>query len=261
MVRLLICLLLAIPLAGCNEVELQSQWRTKPITIDGSGAEWPENGQYFDKDSGMLVSVMNDEDNIYIQLSTKSKVTKMMFLRAGFTTWIDDSGGTSKKLGVQFPMAQQDHKWGTRQDHKPRTGMAEILEDSQYSLAIINSSAGTHQTIPISQAAEMGIYARLEMKKDYLVYELEIPHAASAGNKTIGVGFEIGKMERPSRNGSPAGGGGQKGRGGGGRGGGGRGGGGGEMMGGKGGHSGGGSPGGGRPEPFDMWVKIYLASG
>jgi len=243
MVRLLICLLAAISLTGCNEVEMQSQWRTKPIAMDGSRAGWPENVQYFNKDSRMFVSIMNDENNLYIRLVTRSETTRRMLLRAGFTVWIDDTGDTGKKFGVLFPLARQNRTRETMPDHKPRTGMQEKLADSQYNLAILSGPEGNRQTMPLHKAEEMGIYARLSMQQSHLIYELKVPLTASKDNKTIGIGFETGKLERPAAKGSSGGGGMGGGRGGGGRGGGGK----------------RGQYGGGRPEPVEIWANVHLA--
>jgi hypothetical protein len=239
----LIILLAVISLAGCNEVELQSQW-TEPITLDGSNADWPENPQYFDEDSRVRVSLMNDDDNLYIRLLSRNQTTKMMFLRAGFTVWLDDAGNTRKKFGVQFPLARQNQMQGNITDHKPRNDMGEMLEDSLYSLAILSGPGETRQTMPTTKAAEMGIYARLEIQQGYLVYELKVPFTASEDNKTISVGFETGKIDRPAGKGSS--GGGRGGRGGGGKGG--------KKMGGKGGAHGGGST-----QPIEIWAKVHLA--
>ncbi len=248
---LLSSLLAAISLTGCNEVELQSQW-TEPLTLGGSNTGWPENPQYFDEDSRVRVSLMNDDDNLYIQLLTRNQTTKMLFLRAGFTVWLDDSGDTGKQFGLQFPLARQSQMRGRMSDHKARSGMEEMLEDSQYSLAILNGEGGTRQTMATTKAAEMGIYVRLKMQQGYLIYELKIPLTVSADNNIIGVGFETGKIERRSGKGSSGGGGG--GGGGGGRGRGGGGGKGGKNTGGQGGAHGGGSQ-----QPVEIWAKVHLA--
>ena len=234
-------------LTGCDEAELQSQWPDKSISIDGSDIEWPENGHYFDEDSKMLVAIMNDENNLYIRLLTRNQTSKMLILRAGLTIWIDDTGNTSKTFGVQFPLARQKQMQPTPPDHKPRTDMQDILEDSQYNLAILNGPGENRQTMPTTKAEGIGIYTRLRMEQSYLVYELKVPLTTAEDSQTIDICFETGKIERPS------GGGGRGGKGGG-RGGGGSGGGGGKKMGGK-----RGSHGGGTPEPIEMWAKVHLA--
>ncbi|MBU1233326.1 MAG: hypothetical protein KKD01_02455 [Proteobacteria bacterium] len=245
---LLIVLLLAVlPLSGCDDtVNLKSQWRTRPITIDGSGADWSETGQYLDEKSRVLISVMNDEDNIYVRLLLRSKESQMMFLRAGAITWIDDAGGTRKKFGVQFPLAKQNHFMrGTMRDYKPRNSMQDLLEDSKQTLSILKSQedCGQVPTIFMSEAAEMGVYVSLGMEADYMIYELQVPCRASAGNKIVGIGFETGKTERPFSKERPAGGG--------------------EMTKGNGGPSRGGDGGidseRGRSESIEMWAMVQLA--
>ena len=243
-----IILLPTVFLAGCNEVEMQSQ-RTALLTISGSHSDWPEKPQYFEEKSRMLVSVMNDDYNLYIRLSTRSQTTKMMFLRGGFTVWLDHAGGSIKKFGVQFPIARQRPMPGNMQDYKPRNSMEDMLEDSQYSLAILDGSGETRQTMSTVKAEDIGIYARLGMEQGHLVYELKVPLGASESNKIIGVGFESGKISRGSGKGKSGGGGGGRG---GGRGSGGGGGGG--KKGGK-----GGGQGGSGPQPIELWIKVHLA--
>ena len=245
-VGLLLCVLAAFALAGCKEVEIQSQWRTRPIAMDGSRGGWPEDVQYFDKESRMLVAIMNDEKNLYIRLVTRSETTRRMLVRAGFTVWLDETGAAEKKFGVQFPLARQNRPRQTIPDHKPRTGMQEILADSQYNLAILRGAAGNRQTMPLSKAEEMGIYARLSMQQSHLIYELKVPLSASRASKTIAIGFESGTLAGAAGRGMAAGGGMGGGRGGGGRGGGGGGGKGGQRA-------------GGRPQPVEIWANVQLA--
>lgn len=243
---LLIVLLLAVlPIYGCDEaVTLESQWRTVPITIDGDGAEWPDTRQYFEKKSNVLISVMNDDDNIYVRLLMRSKETQRMFLQAGFITWIDDTGGSEKKFGVQFPLAKENPMQGNMPDYKQRNSMQEVLEDSLQSLSVLDTENSPARSISMAEAAEKGIYACLGMTPGYMVYELQVPIKAAAENKLIGIGFETGKVEKPSEREPPRGGG--------------------EMRSGMGGPppprgGGGGRPSGGGPaEPFAMWATVQL---
>ena len=241
--KFLIIFLASIFLSGCNEVEMYSQW-TEPVTLDGSDdADWPENPQYFDEDSKVRVSIMNDDSSLYIRLLTGKQTGKLMFLRGGFTVWLDNTDGTGKQFGLQFPLPRKNQGRRSIPDHKSRNSMEEMLEDSQYSLAILNGPQKNRQTMSTSKAAEMGIYARLVMEQGALVYELKVPLTNSEDNKTIGVGFETVKIERPSGKGSSAGGGKGGGRGGGGK-----------KMGGQ-----GGGHGGGKPQPIEIWLKVHLA--
>ena len=249
----LIILLMSLFLSGCDDVEMQGQW-TEPLTLESSDySDWPENPQYFDEDSKVRVSLMNDDTFLYIRLLSRSHKSKMLFIRGGFTVWLNNSGDSEEQFGLQFPLPRQKMMRGSTADHKSRNSMEDMLEDGQYSLAILNGSDETRQTMPTSKAAEMGIYARLQVEEGYLVYELKVPLplATSMDDKIIGVGFESGKITRPTGGGSSGGGGG---RGGGGKGGGGGGGRGGSKMGGN-----GGSRGGGSPKPIEIWARVHLA--
>ncbi len=241
--KVLVIFMVATFLAGCDEAELQSQWPSEPISIDGADVEWPEDGQYFDEGSKLLVTIMNDKNNIYIRWLTRNKTTKMLVLQAGFTVWIDETGGTSKTFGVQFPLAKPKQRGTINPDFKPRTEMEDILADSQYNLAILSGLEGNRQTMPTSKAEELGIYLRLGLEQGYLVYELKMPFSAARDDlQIVGIGFETGKFERPFGQGSKGGG---RGKGSGGRK---------KKMGGNRGTHGGGSP-----EPIEMWAKVYLA--
>ncbi len=234
----------AVLLTGCNEVKMQSKWRSKPIALDGSIAGWPESIQYFDEDSKTLFSIVNDADDLYIRIVTRSETSKRLILRKGFTVWIDDPGSTDKKLGIRFPLARQNHMPGSIPDHKPRTGIEEKLADSRYNLAILRGSEGKRQTMPVQQARALGIYTSLNMHQSILVYELKIPIPSASVDKIIGMGFESGKPDRSSGRG------GSRGGKGGGRGGGGHG----------GGRDKGGQHGGSRAQAVEILARVHLAT-
>lgn len=237
--------LASIALTGCNEAEIQSQW-IEANTLDGINSNWPEAPQYFDENSKIRVSMMNDEKNLYIRLMSRKQSVKMLFLRAGFTVWIDETGDSRKIFGLQFPLARKSERQAS--DHKARNNMENMLEDSNYSLAILKGPQKTRQTMPTSEAArQMGIFARIEMQQGYLVYELKIPVLAAEGSKIIGIGFETGTIKKSSGKGSSGGG---RGGGGGGRGGG---------KGGGGTKRAGGGHGGNSPQPIEIWAKVHIA--
>ncbi|MDA3833086.1 MAG: hypothetical protein PF495_06775 [Spirochaetales bacterium] len=232
----LIFFLSTISMAGCATVEMQSRW-TNPMAVPLSDTTWLGEHHYYDEDSRMRISVLNDADNLYIQLSSVNPSTKMMLLRAGFTVWLDNTGGTSKNFGIQFPLAQQSPMWGNGTDHKPRNSMEEMLQDCQYSLAIVNDAEETSQPMAVNQAEAQGIYPHIGMKQTYLLYELKVPLTATENNRTVGIGFETDKLESPAGRGSSRGGGG-----------------GGKKKGGK-----GGSQDGGKAKPIKIWMTIHLA--
>jgi len=248
--RSLAFLFLVISIGGCDEIELQSQWREAPITIDGIGTDWTQNTPYRNEKPRVLVSVMNDKENLFIRLMTRDRQTQMMFIRAGFITWIDEGGGTEKKFGVQFPIASQVQGFGGMPDQKARNSLQEILEDGQHSIAILHRPQGDRpaNTISLTDAAIMGVFAKIDMDAGYLTYELQVPYSVSKEQPIIGIGFETGELKKPQgrkrsgggRSGLSSGGGGRRGGGGGGR-------------------SSGKPAGTEIVQPFKMWARIHLA--
>lgn len=241
--------LLSLFLSGCDEpVTLKSQWPAEPIHIDGDGSEWPATGTYFEKKSHVLISVMNDSRNIYIRLLTQSKESQMMFLQGGFTIWLDETGSKEKKFGIQYPLAVKQPTHGSMRDHKPRESMAEILEDSQQLLSILTdeNDPQQEQTLSMSEASKMGIYPRLGIHHNHLIYELQLPRNTVPQNNSVTIGFESGKLAKPPAMDFPGG----------------------MPPGGRGGPPGGGPPGGGppggnspdknHPEPLALWITVLL---
>lgn len=247
-VSLLIFSLAAILLAGCSTVKMQSQWNAQlaPSTFD---TEKPHKTSYFDDASKIRVSIMNNDATLYIQLVTRSQTSKMLLLRTGFTTWIDSSGKSTKNFGLLFPLAQPKKTQASAADHVPRNNLEEMVQDGRYTLAILDGLTDSRQTISISKAVDQGIIAKISLKHNYLIYDLQLPLNRLENSNSISIGFESGKLERPA---------GQKASRGQGKGGG-KGGGKGQMMGGKGGKRG--SHGGDRPQPIELWVKVQLAEG
>ncbi len=243
-----ICAILMIGtlLGGCNTLELQSTW-AKPVTPGDKNSDMLQSATYFDEDSRVRVSILNNEDTLYIQLVTREQKTKMLFLRAGFTVWIDTKGDATRDFGLLFPMPKT-RVTPRSPDHNSRGSMKNMVEDSQYSLAILNGMTEGRQTMLKEKAAEQGIHVRLRNQYDYLIYELQLPLERLAGNDTISIGFESGSMKMAGGRGSGGGGGGKGGGKGGGRGKGG-------MSGAQDGASRGGTP----PKPVEIWAQVRLA--
>jgi len=248
MMLLVLGLTVTAALSGCSEVNLESNWRSKPIALDGSIAGWPEDVQYFDEKSKTLLSIVNDADDLYIRIVTRSETSKRLIFGKGFTVTIDDPGSNDNKFGIRFPLARQNRIPGSIADHKPRTGIEDKLADSRYNLAILRGSEGKRQTMPVQQAHASGIYTSLSMQQGILVYELKVPLPRVSADKIVAIGFQSGKPDRSS------GGGGSRGGKGGGRGGGGHGGG-----NGGGGRGKGGQHGGSQAQAVEILARVHLA--
>ena len=256
---------------------------------------------------GLVSVVSLDAENLYICLSTWNARIQTQLLRMGFTIWFDPEGGKKERFGIRYPMKSIDFsKSGIPRGEMPDGGVPggeypgrpedvareemeeehrikpemirELLVRVRDSMELLGPGNDEHigTEMYIEDAAMIGVEAMMDISNGRLVYELKVPlprredipyTIGAAAGAEIGIGFELGKMERPAMPAEGMGpGGGMPGGGmpGGGMPGGGMPGGG--MPGG--GTPGGGPPGGGRgdrPEgsksqpSFDIWTKVRLA--
>ncbi len=88
--------------SGCNEPALESQWCDREIVADGKGYDWRDSDQYYDKDKRTRVGILNDENYLYVFLSTHDRMMKRQIKALGMTVWFDLEGGEEKKFGIRF---------------------------------------------------------------------------------------------------------------------------------------------------------------
>ena len=253
--------LVSLTIAGCSSIPLlKSTWDNNTTVVDGKENDWRDNMAFL-TDEQVSVGVRNDSANIFVIFKTTSRQQSFQFFGPGFTVWFDPDGGEDKNFGIHFPIGRRGRGdgpllLGTDQGD-------DIARQMQKELEIIQKDKGGPTQITPLEAK--GIELSIKSYDDYLVYEMKVPLHASpdhpfainASGKSLGVGFETGKIEARqsvSRDdgggeGMPAGG---TGGGFGGRGGrGGRGGGGGRGR--------GGIQNGERPKQIDFWMKVNLA--
>ncbi|MFH1312489.1 MAG: hypothetical protein ABIJ00_04610 [Candidatus Eisenbacteria bacterium] len=263
--------------AGCGGLELSSVWRDREVKIDGIPTEWQGTTTYVE-DSSVAVGIMNDDDYLYVSLSTSLRSVAAQIMARGLTVWLDPEGGKQKSFGIRCPIgAPQEMDDPSQfskitQDRDKFTDMIlEKLESSVEQLEIIGPTEDDVIRLFPSQLA--GLEVRLGHQDGRFLYEVKIPlrstdqHPYSIGmdeGSYVGLGFETaeidqdkmreatgGKMPRGAVPGGDMPG---RGPGGGGKRGGG-------MRGG--GMGGGREPGGDSrimPERLELWTKVKLAS-
>src|SRR3954469_7015236 len=263
-----------VTLAATGTVHLTSQRRDADIAIDGRYDDWYGSLQPLG-DAPVSVQALNDDTYLYLRLTASDPSTRMEIVRRGFTVWFDPAGGTKKKLGIRYPVveegagaSEEGHGRGGRgrRGGEHPAGDTEQRDDIHVSDRVDILGPGKDDARSLTREHLPGLAVALHLQEGVLQYELRVPLARTTeqpygletqGGKTIGVGFETGKM--PSHS-SP-----QGGRGGGFGGGGGSGGRGGGMghAGGGMGHGGGGGGAeeqGGQPrKPLKAWATIAIA--
>jgi hypothetical protein len=188
--------------SGCSSsLKLLSTWRQEDIVIDGSGTEW-QRGLYYDKESGIVYSIRNDDDYVYLFLKTQNRTTQMQMMRAGFTVWFDADGGNDHSFGIRYPLARQD----AHSEFHPESDDEQIhsaLEQALLELEIVGAQKENVQRF--STLDVPGIRVKIGRSQEALVYELRVPlrktpHTPFAIGVTsenrIGIGLETEEFNR-----------------------------------------------------------------
>ncbi len=267
-------------LVGCDMREVDSTWRDRVVTIDGidEGSEW-ENARYFFEKEKVIIGLLNDENNLYVRLSSRDRNLQRQLMVLGFTLWFDAKGGRKKTFGIHFPIGMQGsgmqmmRSSGRTNRNEDSDQLRKMLEGSQREIEILGPGKNESYTMLVVDALVLGINVKINNPKGNLVYELKIPLLRNESQpygigteiaQEIGIGLETGKIDMEQmrsqmreRGGSMGGRGGIGGRGGGL--------GGGSSREGMGGRSGGmrgreGGRGGGQMfESLELWLKTELA--
>jgi len=252
-----ILLLLTFLFVGCgnSQLELNSNWRDREITVDGKNADWLGAMLFFEEDN-VSVGLLNDENFFYICMIAEDQFMRTQIMREGFTLWFDPDGGKEKTFGIKYPVGTQKSGLprGMREDEQNLERSRQAPRRPIIELEILGPEKDELKKMTIPEAK--GIDISIEFSSGMLVYELKVPliqseqHPYAIGaeaGSSVGIGLETSKMERQDVRremsagrfgGGPTGG----------------------MRGGAGGR---GMPGGRRPQmrnPLKIWAVVQLAS-
>ena len=221
---------------GCDEQELNSNWRDREIIIDAKSDEWLNTLYYFESEM-LSIGFFNDENHLYVCMLAEHPMLQAQVVSQGFTLWFDPAGGKEKAFGIKFPIGMQGVReqmdfMRTQESELNREKMREAFEQSLTDLEILGPG-GAKRRISVEEAK--GIEIKVRNETGLFVYELRIPlqsdeeHPYAVGanaGASVGVGLEIPEIDKDEMkramedrmggaSGRPAGGGGVGGMGGG----------------------------------------------
>jgi len=278
LISLVLLCALVLPVFACGDMELQSQWKDRDITIDGNPRDW-DGALELVKDAGFSFGLINDHKNLYIAMVVADQAKQRQIMMSGLYLWFDETAKKEKHFSVKFPigmmengmnpmdMKQEREPAGT-EERKPGgmekndlAGMKEAFTKNMNEF-LIATSDGAWQRDAVGSLEEVAVAGGFT--GGALILEFKFPLAQSGpygygigagAGSTISLGVESPEIKMEDRRKEMPGGG-PGGRPGGGPPGG---------MGGRPGGAGGGPPGMGdrrpeRPEPIKLWTKVLLSN-
>ncbi|MFC1528674.1 hypothetical protein ACFL5B_02065 [Candidatus Latescibacterota bacterium] len=204
---------------GCGEYELSSKWLDREITIDGTDTEW-EGARYLIEGKNATIGLLNDENYLYLRLSTPDPTVQTQIAGLGLTVWFDPEGGRKKTFGIHCPIGNPDTgiriagrgpmRGGSRNKDDNLETFEKILELSQKNVEIIGPGEDERSTLLKSEAEIRKISVKVGISRRNIVYELKIPLVLDyqdrftlgtvGQDEMIGIGFETGRMDMTKEN-------------------------------------------------------------
>ena len=209
---------MVIAVACGPETELESGWLDRDLTIDGRNEDWKGALEYLD-DPGVAVGLLNDDDFLYLTVSTSEQATAMQMIRAGTTIWFDSDGGDDKTFGIRFQvgvrqmvMSGEGTRAGRGGDGVPDPAIIQtMLEISTANLDVLGRDNGGRLQFRADEAP--GLLAKVSNSAGTYVSNSgclcgkpkDFRHAiGTAAGRTIGITFETGEIDSSAMSGGRA---------------------------------------------------------
>lgn len=205
--------LLILFVSGCGTISLTSKWRNQDILIDGVDTEWRGSRYLIDKQY-LTIGVMNDENFVYLRISTPERMKQIKMLRAGVIVWFDDRGKCDKTVGIRYPLPASDSTSLPDRNSPPElsaeSGNANVNEKTPEiprfpdNIAIITGKTDMEKLMTFAEATEQGIEVKIGSTGRDIVYEMKVPFSvirtsgvSQSSKKTsdIAIGIELPRIE------------------------------------------------------------------
>jgi hypothetical protein len=86
-------ILITLPQIGCHGTQIDSPWRSRPISIDGQRDEWPGQSVYGFERENIRFGVENDSTSLYLMVSTTDRRLALQALGKGVQVRLQPDGG------------------------------------------------------------------------------------------------------------------------------------------------------------------------
>jgi hypothetical protein len=100
--------LVVIAFGACSpKLAPEGHYQDSPVTPDGVPGEWKMPLRFTNTAYTMQYNVTNDDQNIYVAVSSLDDITQLRILRSGMTIYFDPKGKKNKDISLHFPIQKQ----------------------------------------------------------------------------------------------------------------------------------------------------------
>lgn len=195
LLRLFYLLILLQLIAGCNQVRVESLWKDRDIIIDGNDMEWINTKIILEKEH-VAFGVFNDDNNLYIDLTTSDKQLQKQILGKGLTLFF---GTEETGFGIKYPVASPGGVTELLQMSRESTKQIDTVFQKRFlnELEIIKNGSGQSQRLSREAARGRGIEVMLGRKAGVLMYEMKIPLSdKDKADMAVSIRFETSEIDQ-----------------------------------------------------------------
>ena len=176
-VRVPIFTVLILSIISCGGVVYRSSPRSDDIVVDGSRDDW-EHGIFLMKKEPIVVGLQNDNDFLYLMLSTSRKDLQRSITLGGLSVGIKTS--QNEFFSIDYPPAIEENSFAERSNFRPdnpEIGMEmKIMETIEYPDEVVfTDKKGISEIISKSILNKKHFELEVSQQSNDFVYELKIP--------------------------------------------------------------------------------------
>lgn len=179
-------------------------WQQRPIVIDGSDSDWTKPLLFNSGKEQLNYTVSNDQDNLYILVSTRSGQEQQKIIQGGLTVWINSQGEKDEatSVGIGFPLdSRKNRERNLLAEARPgQYKNKPITLDDLNEYALYGFRNGAIENYQYGQNNDEGVQVRIDFNREGdLIYEASVPLSTiypqntshNFAGKTLAVGIFI----------------------------------------------------------------------
>jgi uncharacterized membrane protein YgcG len=148
----------------------EAKWQSTPIVIDGHDAEWNPPFNLFDNKSGLIFTITNDKQNLYLCFTENEELKAEKIMKAGWTIELSSSEKKRKfDAQISFPKIE-DPNINLKADFKNQVSYYKM------DLAVIKTKGFLYNNGDVPLTNKDGVNIAIGSENDQkIIYEIAIP--------------------------------------------------------------------------------------
>ena len=181
------------------------------IVLDGDDSDWESAISYYDEGSGLMYSVANDAENIYVVVKATAQASMVKFTMGGVELWLSADGKERRKTGIKYPIPLTwEERSATRDRNATREQRRQAESERTYKVMELRGFENIKDKT--YEVDELDIKAEYSGRNNNSIVEYKIPLSAFCkpeqinADNVFAIGINLNGMQMPNFGGGGGGG-------------------------------------------------------